>query len=153
MPKTNMTLEQRFWAKVDKNQVGTGCWEWTAYVNACGYGMFKTPERVHLAHRIAHAWLRGGIPDGVEADHLCRNRRCVNPSHVELVPHAENVRRSLRHMRPVTHCKHGHEFTEANTYRNNGKRACKACMKRLHDAWVAKGGLAAWKAKRAAAAG
>lgn len=112
----------RFWAKVDKDQVGTGCWEWTAYL-AHGYGMFTSGTRLrgykgHLAHRLVYQMLVGPIPEGLELDHLCRNTSCCNWQHVEPVTHAENIRRcgamakataaSALASRLRTHCRQGH---------------------------------------------
>jgi hypothetical protein len=68
---------------------------------------------------------RGPIPDGLVIDHLCLNKGCVNPDHMELVTIGENVK---RHFRLMTHCKSGrHEFTEANTITHHGRRQCRAC--------------------------
>jgi len=84
----------RFWSKV---LVGDGCWEWTPPKDLDGYGQFSVGTRVghnqKRAHRLAYEWLVGPIPDGLELDHLCRNRACVNPWDCEPVTSAENLRR------------------------------------------------------------
>ena len=126
-----MTKEEaRFWAKVLK---ADGCWYWNGYIGAKGYGYFKAkgPQPI-LAHRYSYELHKGPIPDGLEVDHVCRVRHCVNPQHLELVTHAENLRRgdmfdigSIN--RTKTHCPHGHEYTEANTYYDKKGRQCRAC--------------------------
>lgn len=83
----------RFMAKVDQSG---DCWLWTAHVNADGYGVFRFDGQMGGAHRFAWRLLVGEVPDGMELDHLCRVRHCVNPAHMEVVTHAENVRRSAR---------------------------------------------------------
>lgn len=137
------SLEERFWAKVDKNgpvpasrpDLGR-CWLWTGATAGEGYGRIRTRARYSApAHRLAYEWLVGPIGPGLEPDHLCRVVRCVNPAHIELVTPSENVRRGTspaadRARR--THCPQGHEYTPANTYRNPTKpkqRACLACMR------------------------
>jgi HNH endonuclease len=70
-----------------------GCHIWTAATNPKGYGIFKVDGRSVLAHRFAKRHRGGTVPAGLELDHLCRVRRCVNPAHLEMVTHAENVRR------------------------------------------------------------
>lgn len=82
-----------------------------------------------FAHRAAYVERYGPIPRGLETDHLCRNRWCANPDHLEAVTHAENMRRRSE---AQTHCTHGHEFTPENTYlrprsANGGARSCRAC--------------------------
>lgn len=125
-----MTPEERFWSKVEKTD---GCWLWTGALNGGGYGRFNVGRRLY-AHRAAYLMFVGPIPDGLQIDHLCRVRHCVNPDHLEPVTHAENVRRGEvgTRERMRTHCPHGHEYTEANTYVHprDGSRKCMACARR-----------------------
>lgn len=120
---------ERFWAKVDRRS-DAECWEWQA-ARFLGYGAFgvPVPRRTVRAHRFAYELLVGPIPEGLDLDHLCRNRACVNPAHLEPVTRGENVRRGLvgALRPPKTHCIHGHEFTPENTYENGGKRFCRSC--------------------------
>jgi hypothetical protein len=87
-------------------------------------------------HRRAYERAYGRIPDGLEIDHLCRNRACINPEHLEAVTHAENVRRAAV---LVTGCKQGHPFTPENTYLFRGKyRRCRTCKRRWDRARTAR---------------
>ena len=89
----------------------------------------------------------GPIPEGLELDHLCRVPACVNPLHLEAVTHAENMARGIRFdvgaaQRAVTHCPKGHPYSEANTYRYAGERACRACVRdRKREAYRARHGV------------
>jgi len=83
---------EKFWSRVDLSR---DCWEWSASRNAQGYGQFAMNGKTRSAYRVSYEWLVGGIPDGLEIDHLCRNPSCVNPSHLEAVTHTENVRRGV----------------------------------------------------------
>lgn len=110
-----------------------GCWQWTGAISDTGYGSFSFGGRVGGAHRAAYQMFRGPIPRGLVLDHLCRNRGCVNPSHLEPVTQRENV--IVRGFAPASivvrtnRCKRGHEFTPENTYRrpDSGHRMCRAC--------------------------
>ena len=119
-------VPDRFWEKVD---VGGVCWEWTAAKTRQGYGNFWTGARYIGAHRWAYESLVGSIPKGLILDHLCRNRACVNPDHVEPVTYGENYRRGLRGMRRY-YCPAGHEVRGDNLYVSpEGYNQCKACRR------------------------
>ncbi|MEU2070427.1 HNH endonuclease signature motif containing protein [Streptomyces anulatus] len=129
-------LPDRFWAKVDKTSSPNNCWLWTA-ATTYGYGVFSVQRRMQRAHRVAYEALVGRIPDGLQIDHLCRVRECVNPEHLEAVTLRENVMRGANHVADQvkrTRCPQGHPYDEKNTYlRPNGKRDCRKC-KRAADA-------------------
>ncbi|MFI1182602.1 HNH endonuclease signature motif containing protein [Streptomyces sp. NPDC020799] len=127
MPRTDWT--DRFLAKVAETD--RGCWQWTAYTNPDGYGQIKIGGRPRYAHRVAYEAMREPIPDGLVIDHLCRNRTCVRPDHLEAVRQRTNVLRGVniaaRRARQ-THCLRGHAFDAANTYTApNGTRKCRRC--------------------------
>lgn len=71
----------------------TGCWDWVRYRDKEGYGRFGFGSKNAMAHRAAYALEVGAIPEGMDIDHLCRNRGCVNPEHLEIVTRQENLRR------------------------------------------------------------
>ena len=115
----DVTPDTLFWSKVERTD---GCWLWTGGTNN-GYG--RRGNR--YAHRVVYEALVGPIPADMEIDHLCRVRRCVNPAHLEAVPHAENVRRGAATVGLLL-CKRGHFMVPPNLYFSaKGHRACRAC--------------------------
>ena len=107
-----------------------GCWLWGGYVLPNGYGTVYWWGKKRLVHRLSYEALVGPIPEGLVIDHLCRTRRCLNPSHMEPVTRGENV---LRGVGPTamlarqTHCKNGHPLAGANLYMARNGRNCRIC--------------------------
>lgn len=130
-----------------------GCWVWMRGLNEKGYGRIDVSLDGGYAsrrcHRVAYEAIVGPVPDGLVLDHLCRNRACWNPSHLEPVTSEENLARGAPNKLPTpeaarlgrerssavrkarTHCKHGHEYTKENTRRDrrDGSRVCRECQR------------------------
>lgn len=134
---------ERFWSKVSHT---TGCWFWLGSLDTHGYGNFKAQGRKWLSHRIAYFLTTGSLTgQGLEFDHLCRVRHCVNPEHLEAVTHRENVRRgavaatNVARGAAVTQCPHGHAYTEANIVRGaKGERGCRECQQQRNRGYYAR---------------
>ena len=113
-----------------------GCWEWTGAIQSRGYGSVGHAGKTTLTHRLAYELLVGPIPAGLHLDHLCRNRPCCNPVHLEPVEQRTNTLRGVGFAATnavKTHCKRGHEYTELNTYTDKrGSRSCRTCRTRVH---------------------
>jgi hypothetical protein len=121
--------EEIFWSKVSiPADVTSGCWLWTGLKSASGYGHFhKRGQAVSVrAHRLAYALVCGPAPAHLDLDHLCRNRACVNPSHLEPVPHVVNVRRGL-----MVNNKHSAKLTEENVKEIRARHAAGGASQKL----------------------
>ncbi len=132
---------QRCCANIALPDTADGCWEWRGHRNHDGYGRLSLRfgvrnRRLVMAHRFMYEAFMGPIPPGLECDHLCKNRGCVNPAHLRAVPHAVNMEgRDYAKVRAVnaskTHCPQGHAYTSENTYRRPGGkgRDCLSCRR------------------------
>ena len=135
-----MNIIERLISKVDWKSEGS-CWDWLGTINEYGYPKISIENHPRRAHRISYEAFIGPIPKGLDLDHLCRNRKCINPKHLEPVTRKENLNRSpitfwrggqttAKIKKSRTHCKHGHEWSEENTYIHTyGWRVCRECKK------------------------
>lgn len=132
--RTPIDPETRFWAKVDRTD---DCWTWTAATTGSGYGRFGHQNARGgwvAAHRFAYELANGPIPDGMFVCHKCDNPPCVNPSHLFLGTHQDNMRdmdaKGRRRGKELTHCPNGHEYTDDNIKLHPyGYRRCATCRK------------------------
>jgi hypothetical protein len=134
---TRTPLAERFHTKYEVDPE-TGCWNWTANIAPQGYGRIgaDAPDYTTLyAHRVSYELHKGPIPEGLVVDHMCNNRQCVNPDHLQAITHKANIERS-----PAPHiqrwiaqrCVRGHDMADpANVYvrKDTGRRQCKACIR------------------------
>lgn len=116
--------------------MNTECWIWERTLSLKGYGVFSIGKKQYKAHRAIYEAVRGAIPEGLTLDHLCRQRSCVNPYHLEAVSSVENVMRGVSFgalNKLKTHCKRGHPLSGDNLYTRqsrrsgNMERACRKC--------------------------
>jgi HNH endonuclease len=122
------TREEGFWKWVRKT---SGCWLWVGPKSDNEYGSFRFAKVRYSAHRFSYELHKGPIPEGLHIDHLCRNRWCVNPEHLEAVTFRENVLRGIgptAQLARQTHCKRGHPLSGENLHiTKQGYRNCIAC--------------------------
>lgn len=121
--------EKRFWSKVE---ITGFCWLWRGTRVRDGYGQFWLNGKMRSAHRISYIYFFGSIPSGLQLDHLCSVRNCINPDHLEPVTLQENTRRSPNTVLSInsnkTHCVRGHLLSGDNLYpRSDGNRECRQC--------------------------
>lgn len=133
----------KFINKIEKTE---SCWNWIGEIKNTGYGSFYEKGKSYAAHRLVYEALVKKIPFGKVIDHLCRNRRCVNPDHLEVVSSTENILRG-NWMSGINvrkkECKHGHPFSIENTIfrkRENSKywRVCRECKSRINTVYQRK---------------
>lgn len=124
MPKS-IAIRDRIHANVDRES--SPCWLWLGVIDRYGYARIKIDSRQRAAHRVSYEEFVGPVADGLEIDHLCRNRACVNPSHLEAVTHAENMARAFQ---PKQRCPKGHELSGSNLVaRSDGRHGnCRTCV-------------------------
>src|ERR1700693_1847371 len=128
-----MSLSERFWSKAAITEDTDSCWLWKSPIARNGYARFSVRSNLKvLVHRFAFSKVVGEIPPELTLDHLCRNRACLNPWHLEPVTMRINILRgngfAAKNAR-VTHCPKGHEYSAGNIYCKNrdGARKCRAC--------------------------
>jgi hypothetical protein len=112
------------------------CWEWGGYVDKDGYGVLSGKPQTS-GHRASWLIHRGDLPDDLVLDHLCRNRKCVNPDHLEPVSIAENLRRQVKR----GSCRKGHPYTPESMYvSRSGRRICRPCRNAAVQRYAARRG-------------
>jgi HNH endonuclease len=130
-----MALSDNFWKKIEKRD--DGCWMWIGSLSNAGYGRFnggtawRAIHKTRIAHRLAFMAIKGEIPTGLTLDHLCRNRACVNPDHLDPCPIGVNTRRSPIWNGNKTHCPEGHSYSGKNLgVSKRCDRFCRTCINR-----------------------
>lgn len=123
-------LEERLTGKLDTSGE---CHIWQGAVSTSGYGVIGLPRtsRTDYVHRVSYRIHIGEIPDGMQVDHLCRNKLCANPEHLEVVTQGENLKRELdARWGGRTHCNHGHDLSRSQKVTPGGRSYCRECHKR-----------------------
>ena len=140
MPYTRGPYRKRdLMDRVDKfiiPEPNSGCWLWLGGTVSNGYGKVgvrvNNKQHTRVAHLVIYEHLVGKVPNGLELDHKCRTKLCVNPDHLEPVTHLENQRRGTSPVAVAmakTHCVRGHELSGENLYMTpDGRRQCRVCI-------------------------
>ena len=131
-PGTPLDVRIRSFVRIDDN----GCWVWIGATDSRSrYGRMIVDGKTRYTHRVSYETFVGPIPDGLQIDHLCRNRACCNPEHLEPVTPLVNTHRSPITNATKTHCPNGHEYNEENTRMTAGRRHCIPCNRIACRAW------------------
>jgi len=135
--KPRKTPMQRFSSMV--RVTGRNCWEWSGYVHINQYGYFSFNGTPTTAHRFSYLSCVGDIASGNDVHHLCENRLCVNPSHLTQMTRSSHISVSPAGKsywaNAYDRCKHGHDYTDENTYMVNGYRQCRICKQERFKKW------------------
>lgn len=129
MSPTVPAFDRRYMKFVSIPADRDACWMWIGGIGRDGYGKFSIDYKNRPAHRIAYAMFRGAIPTGMQIDHLCRTRACVNPAHLEPVTNRENTIRANAARGPRTHCRRGHSRAEHGLMNTAGYLVCQLCRR------------------------
>lgn len=144
--KRQFTFEERFWSKVDRRGPDE-CWNWLASTQGGGYGQFflfkyrdegRLCTLISVAHRVSWELLIDTIPEEMTLDHICLNRGCVNPRHLQVVTRAENSRlEAERKPKPIpTHCRNGHDLSVTGSIiKRTGRPKCRTCANDWAREW------------------
>lgn len=120
-----MSIGDRLWSKIN---ITNSCWNWTASTDKDGYGQFRKKKdgrwTMAKSHRVVYESIIGKIDQGMVLDHICENKKCVNPLHMQKTNHGDHMR---RHANNRTNCRRGHEKTTENTYTWNENKYCLKC--------------------------
>lgn len=117
-------------------ETDAGCWEWTGHRHERGYGRIVLDKKNVSVHRLLYELFNGPIPDGWVIDHMCENKPCSNPAHLDACTHTDNIERhwTIHPERDSnTHCSRGHKFDDVGWIIDKQDRACKKCYKMRQD--------------------